>query len=983
MNLEYCIITASTPDQAAVFSSLVGDRQKAGLYPKEIGFFICCDPPQGRVGSGGGTLYALRKFLDSVAPDEDAARFLRSHSLVMIHAGGESRRLPCYIPEGKLFAPVPASSGSLFSPCILDLELALYLKYPWVQGELVVASGDVIIDFDVDTLQLPVNDAITGIAAPESFEAGSRHGVFIFDPVSGMVTDYVQKASTDVLSRTARIEGTDACALDLGIVSFRGSALVDLYSLLSVKTKTGTIESRLGNALFSCDLYLELLTACLDTVSREDYHARVSSRSRLDTDDLDVLYDVFHPVGLSGRIARRHSFVHFGSLREYAHACLEQRERGLVPFYATEREELFPTVDASIIVCNSVNIEVKVPDPRFCEIPVYVENCRNLKLQAEGGNLLVGLADCTLHAPLPFGICLDERVLGDCSRIRLIYGIGDTFKPVASLDDCVFCGKNLVLWLGERDLTLSDLGDGSEMAMPSDLYALKLFVPGVTSVDFLEGYWSIPSDPAAWRKFFLESPRLCLLEVNQATDILARDNLRKETRVLMFGSSLASIPFASLGMDVIRALTGMNADISILEKRCLATEDPLLLSYRSEVLRRAGSIQVSASTRVPVQFWSGMQNPHLSISVKQDQIVWARSSVRFDLAGGWTDTPPYTNRYGGSVVNVAVDLNGQSPIQVFVRRMPEHLVRVHSIDLGISEDIVSVRDLRSYKDPTKAFALPRAALVLLGLDSGLSDADILAPRLAAIGGGLEITLMCAVPKGSGLGTSSILAGVIVAALERFFSISSTQSDMFLKVLEMEQMLSTGGGWQDQIGGLVGGLKYCESRPGNRPQPIIHQLDSWIFEDPRMHRRMTLFYTGITRLAKNILSEVVSRVNSMDRAFLYTHAQLKHLAFEARNAISLRDYPDLARVVGKSFEENKLIHASTSNEFIDALESETRQYYSGMKLLGAGGGGFALFLSPDEKAAETLQSVLASRFEDDRARLVDFSLSRNGLQVTVS
>ena len=53
--------------------------------------------------------------------------------------------------------------------------------------------------------------------------------------------------------------------------------------------------------------------------------------------------------------------------------------------------------------------------------------------------------------------------------------------------------------------------------------------------------------------------------------------------------------------------------------------------------------------------------------VLDDQIVWARSPVRLDLAGGWTDTPPYCIEYGGQVLNVAVDLNGQPPIQVFAK----------------------------------------------------------------------------------------------------------------------------------------------------------------------------------------------------------------------------------------------------------------------------------------------------------------------------
>ena len=69
--------------------------------------------------------------------------------------------------------------------------------------------------------------------------------------------------------------------------------------------------------------------------------------------------------------------------------------------------------------------------------------------------------------------------------------------------------------------------------------------------------------------------------------------------------------------------------------------------------------------------------------MQEDQIVWARSPVRLDLAGGWTDTPPYCIEHGGKVLNVAVDLNGQPPIQVFARLSDRPELVVRSIDLGV------------------------------------------------------------------------------------------------------------------------------------------------------------------------------------------------------------------------------------------------------------------------------------------------------------
>ena len=87
MNLpDIVAICASSPEQAASFSAAVERWRAAGIYPRELEFVVVHDPPAGRVGSGGGTLHALSQ----LPPDR---------SILLIHAGGESRRLPAWAPE--------------------------------------------------------------------------------------------------------------------------------------------------------------------------------------------------------------------------------------------------------------------------------------------------------------------------------------------------------------------------------------------------------------------------------------------------------------------------------------------------------------------------------------------------------------------------------------------------------------------------------------------------------------------------------------------------------------------------------------------------------------------------------------------------------------------------------------------------------------------------------------------------------------------
>jgi len=988
-----CVITASDERQAETFRTLIARRIDAGLYPREIDFLVCADPPGGRVGSGGGSLRALREATLRLGPERRKAAsgrapgsggsgggILGGARVLVIHAGGESRRLPAYVPEGKLFAPLPSPSSSLIQPVVFDHMLALFLRYPWRDDELVVCSGDVVIDFDTDMLDLP-DEPLCGFAAPDSFERGSRHGVYVFDPLTGSVADFFQKASKETLEREARIDGRDACALDLGIASFRGRAL-EALSELAARKLGSMIDSGVerGGGVYRFDLYLELMTACLASLDLASYLDRVGRGSGLSRPDLEELFDLFHPCGLSGVLVKNPLFLHFGSAVEYPAACVELRERGHATFYALPTEELVPQAGDMLVrfSCRGTELESR---GRGC----YAENCRDLRATLEGENMLVGVRELELREPLPRGICVDERRIdagGGLESYRLVYHGGDSFKPQASIAEARFCGIGMAEWLEERFLAPEDLGVGEGVF---DLYDARLFAAAADS-EFLSGYWRRPSDPAAWGARFKAAERISLAKANELSDVLARDRERSRMRELELAAVLERGGFFSIPAADFAILARPDAggiDAAALGARYASTDDPLLKAYRGAALRRAGLRGIPRDERIELDFAPMLNGKSLRISVKEDQIVWARSPARLDIAGGWTDTPPYTNRYGGAVVNLAVDLNGQSPIQVFVRRTSEPRIRVHSIDLGLTETIGDTEGLRSYRDPASPFALPKAALVLLGLGGGLAGGAPLAPTLSAAGGGIELTLLCAIPKGSGLGTSSILAGTILGALERFFGLPSAADSLFLQVLEMEQMLTTGGGWQDQIGGLAGGVKYIESRPGLKPRPSIHQLDPWAFEDPSSAGLMTLFYTGVTRLAKSILKDVVDRVNGMERAYLFTHGRLAELARDARDAISLRDLRRLGRIVAESFVENKLIHASTTNPEIDELARATAPYYEGMKLLGAGGGGFALFMSSDREGADGLRKVLADRFEDERARIVDFSLNKTGLQVTVS
>ncbi|MCG6925650.1 MAG: hypothetical protein LJF30_10095 [Acidobacteria bacterium] len=966
------LITAASEPQAEAFRRLIARRQDHGLYPRELAFEVVADPPGGRVGTGGGTLWALARLLERRGPADPGA-FLESERILLVHAGGESRRLPTYAPEGKLFAPLPLPSSALLPPVALDAQLGLFFKYPWRRGETVVTTADVYIDFDVASVP-EARSPVFGFAKPASLEQGSRHGVFRFDQHRERVVDYYQKAPVEVLAEHALIEGTGDCALDIGLVSLGPEALRAFGSLGAVPVDGGSLEEGLEAGRIRFDLYLEVLTACLEALSFEAFWKRVGSASALPEELGRHVYEAFHPFGLGGALTRSTTFVHLGSLAEFPAACRDLLAHQARPFYELDGGEIRPSVTPAAVVHNSTAVSVGGHGPAL------VEACSASSFQAlAGDNLLVGLDSIDLPFELPEGIALEERRLGS-ERVVVVFSSRDSFKVAGDHADLVFCGRPLDLWLSERGLSREDVFDAD--AAP-DLFAARLFCCG-PSAKLIAGYVAAPD--AGWAETFRAARRLSLYEIQSPDDVVSREDRRVELR----REQLRDLFRRGHGWQGVSApdfesTFGDGDGPALLREWLQRTDDPVLRAYRERLFRTIAPDTAGAEVRLPeIEYVSRSKDgPPLRLALKEDQIVWARAPVRLDLAGGWTDTPPYTLRHGGRVVNLAVDLNGQPPIQVFCRRTPERHVRIHSIDLGHTETFSRFEELRDYDDPASAFALPRAALCLMGLGAPRHEGKTLEAVLDHLGAGLEITLLCAVPKGSGLGTSSILGAVMLAAFSRFFGRPVVMDELIRQVLQVEQMLTTGGGWQDQIGGAVGGIKCVQSRPGFRPHPVIHQLDPFLFQDRESLACFSLFYTGLTRLAKNILAEVVDQVNSGSKAYRFTLQHMAQLALDAKDAIERRDRAALAGILALSWEANKRVHPSTTNPEVEEILAATGPHFDGAKLLGAGGGGYALFASADRHHADALRDLLRQRFENERARLVDFSLSTGGLEISVS
>ena len=337
--------------------------------------------------------------------------------------------------------------------------------------------------------------------------------------------------------------------------------------------------------------------------------------------------------------------------------------------------------------------------------------------------------------------------------------------------------------------------------------------------------------------------------------------------------------------------------------------------------------------------------------------------VRVNWGGGWTDTPPYCNEKGGVVLNAAILLNGQEPIEVELRKLPENHIEFASLDLDAHGVVTTAAEIQDCHNPYDSFALHKAALIACGIIPMEGEAD-LEKILDEMGGGFYMsTRVKGVPKGSGLGTSSILSGACVRALGKFLGTTWSDSDIYELVLNLEQIMSTGGGWQDQVGGLTGGIKYITSRPGMKQKLKVEYLD--LDEDTKaeLQERFALIYTGQRRLARNLLRDVVGNYIGGKKESKEALEEMKYLAVMMRYELEQGDVDAFARLLNEHWEVSKKLDTGSTNTCIDQIFASCEDLIDGKFISGAGGGGFLQVILKKGVSKDMLRARLLDVYQD--------------------
>lgn len=903
--------------------NLVGWFHDITGYPKSE-WFCTNDPIDHKLGSGGGTTWLLTQAYENEMAHSDANNqktfdeWLSSEKRLLLHAGGQSRRLPAYAPSGKVLTPVPVfrwERGQRLSQDLLSLQIPLYKKIMDAAPSslhTMIVSGDVLIRTTQPLQPIPEADVVCyGLwLGPE---IAKNHGVFVSScDTPSVLKCMLQKPSPATLGT---IQKDHYYLTDIGIWLLSDKAV---KVLMSHKGEYD-LYSEFGGAMgteptLNDEAVKELKVAILPLSGGEFYHFGTSHELLSSTLAIQNLVN-------DQRLIMHHS--------RKPHPCI------FIQNSITKK-----AVDSS-------NEEVWIENS-------YISEGWNISQK----NIITGVPKNNWNITLAPGQCIDIVPMGETQYVVRPYGFNDRFA-------------------------------GEEQQRPQFPIVDNIDEAGLV-LRYMLNQETEGEDKGKGKAIFEKAQKISAEQISATANLRRLFEQRREFRKHNW-SALADNYEHSVfyQLDLNDAAKEFKAN-GIAMPKPLPDSAPLLTRMKDAMFRgdndkafgllREGIVKTSNANGINMPTLSSISN-----KVATDQIVWGRSPVRIDIAGGWTDTPPFCLMEGGSVVNLAIELNGQQPIQTYVKPCREHHVVLKSIDLGASEIVETYEQLADFKRVGSPFSIPKAALALAGFLPQYSQEKYpdLKSQLMAFGCGIEITLLSAIPAGSGLGTSSVLAATVLGTINDFLSLGWDKNEICHKTLLLEQLLTTGGGWQDQFGGVLQGVKLLQTCKGFEQQPIVHWLPTDLYTQPEYQACHLLYYTGITRTAKTILAEIVQKMFLNDHDQVALLREMKAHSLQMYEAIQRNDFKEMGKLVGKTWLQNQAIDAGTNPLEVKKLTDLIDDLCLGYKLPGAGGGGYLYMVAKDPEAAARIKVILNANRPNGNARFVGMSLSKTGLQVSRS
>lgn len=964
---DYIILTASNESQADAFRLQIQRRLKKGQLPDSTKYAVLADPEGKRVGSGGATFNVLRYIAECEPGAENPYSGKR---ILVIHSGGDSKRVPQYSAVGKLFSPVPhqlpdGRASSLFD----EFVIAMSGVPSRIREGMLVLSGDVLLLFNPLQIDSMFNGA-AAISIKEPVVTGKNHGVFLSDD-RGYVEKFLHKQTEKMLRECGAVNKQDLVDLDTGAILLDAHLLKALYELISTD---GQVDEKKFNAFVNenarVSFYGDILYPLASHSTLEEYYREKPEGNY--TEELKEcrtkLWTVLRQFSLKLFCLSPAEFIHFGTTGELRKLFAEE-----ITDYeflnwnnhvlSTRREEKNYSTYVSY-----VGRRAEISDSAYLE-QCYVLDCAKIGRGSIVSNLkLRGIK-------VPDDIVLHGLPLQGDKHVTRIYGVFDNPK------DTLFLGKSLTEWEETLNIRKADLWDRGQA---NDLWNAKLFPVCETMEESLEWalhIFDITSGKCKMRDMWLAHERVSLCESFNCADmqkvlawqnelecrILSRDFINRLQDNIYYEEALMVFGINGITEEIYKTLMqdAQEADFTLKIRIYYALSRYMKQSKQVFEGKSYDYVESLCFGTIKNEIYKeSIKNlPNVSSYRIVKEQVDIQLPVRVNWGGGWTDTPPHCNEKGGVVLNAAISLNGVLPVQITVRKLKNYYIEFESQDIGVHSIVETVEEIQDCHNPYDSFALHKAALIACGVIP-LNQSGDLKILLERYGGGIYLsTQVVGIPKGSGLGTSSILAGACVKGIFEFFGQEKSNEEIYDIVLNMEQIMSTGGGWQDQVGGLTGGIKFITTQPGIRQNICMEEVKIPEEAMKELQARFALIYTGQRRLARNLLRDVIGGYIGARKESIDALGKMKSVAALMRFYLERGDIDMFANLLNRHWELSKQLDTGTTNTCIEQIFVSCEDLIDARFICGAGGGGFLMVILKKGITKEVLKNRLDAIFQN--------------------
>lgn len=935
--------------------------------------------------------------------------------ILLLHAGGDSKRVPWANPMGKVFLPLPylaADEPDGPVPLLFDhiIAIASCARQAFGnEGGMLTMTGDVLPCFDASIMTLP-QDTSSIITVPITLDVASNHGVIVAakpehstqNYALSLVDNLLQKPTIEELVKSKAVLVDGRTLLDTGIIAVRGKAWLELVRLAC---SCEQMISELLKSRKEMSLYEDLVAAWVPAK-----HEWLRKRPLG-----EELVNKLGKQKMFSYCAYDLMFLHFGTSNE----VLEHLSGVGSELVGRRHLCSIPATTASDITASAVILSSKIePGISIGEDSLIYDSSISGGIQIGSLCIVVGVnvslddyisAEGSIKFVLPDCHCLWEvPLVGSGERVLVYCGLHDNPKSSFS-GDGTFCGKPWKKVLHDLGIQESDLwgssGTGEKCLWNSKIFPILPYAQMLEVAMWLMG--SAKQNTECMVSLWKSSRRISLEELHRSIDFstmcIGSSNHQAD---LAAGIAKACISYGMLGRNLSQLCE------EILQKEGSGVEIckdflamcPKVQEHNSNILPKSRAYQVqvdllracndeSTACKLEHKVWAAVadetasavrygfkehlsespgslsckeyQNNHHGSCIRQPfhpRTVKVELPVRVDFVGGWSDTPPWSIERAGCVLNMAISLEGSLPIGTTIEttKTTGVLITDDADNQLYIEDYTSISAPFDGDDP---FRLVKSALLVTGIihDNILVDM------------GMHIKTWANVPRGSGLGTSSILAAAVVKGLLQIIDGDDSTENVARLVLVLEQIMGTGGGWQDQIGGLYPGIKCTSSFPGIplRLQVIPLLASPQLISE--LQQRLLVVFTGQVRLANKVLQKVVIRYLRRDNLLVSSIKRLVELAKIGREALMNCNIDELGEIMLEAWRLHQELDPYCSNESVDRLFSLASPYCCGYKLVGAGGGGFGLLLAKDAVCAKELRH----RLEDEKhlqVKIYDWQIS---------